>query len=32
VPIQIRSTGCLLSIVLSIILTVVLNLTLRGCQ
>ncbi len=31
-PIQIRSTGCLLSIVLSIILTVVLNLTLRGCQ
>jgi hypothetical protein len=29
--IQIRSTGCLLSIVLSLALTLILNLLLRGC-
>jgi hypothetical protein len=31
-PVQFRSTGCLLSIVLSVVLTIVLNLALRGCQ
>ena len=29
--IQLRSSGCLMSIVLSVVLTVVLNLALRGC-
>jgi hypothetical protein len=32
VPVRIRSTGCLISLVLSIVLTVLLNLALRGCQ
>jgi|GEM_PF-1181035 hypothetical protein len=30
--VQIRTMGCLTSIILSIILTVVLNLLLRGCS
>ena len=31
-PMQIRTMGCLTSIILSIILTVVLNLLLRACS
>jgi len=31
-PVQIRTMGCLTSIILSIVLTVVLNLLLRGCS
>jgi hypothetical protein len=31
-PMQIRTMGCLTSIILSIVLTVVLNLLLRGCS
>jgi hypothetical protein len=30
-PVRIRTSGCLVSIVASIVLTVVLNLLLRGC-
>jgi hypothetical protein len=30
-PVQIRSSGCLFSIIASIVLTVVLNLVLRSC-
>lgn len=30
-PVKIRTSGCLFSIVASIVLTVVLNLALRGC-
>jgi hypothetical protein len=30
-PVKIRTSGCLISIVASIVLTVVLNLALRGC-
>lgn len=30
-PVKIRTTGCLFSIIASIALTVVLNLALRGC-
>ena len=31
-PVQIRTAGCLTSIILSIVLTVVLNVLLRGCS
>jgi len=31
VPVRIRSTGCLVSIIASIVLTVLLNLALRAC-
>jgi hypothetical protein len=30
-PVRIRTSGCLVSIVVSIVLTVLLNLLLRGC-
>ena len=30
-PVKVRTSGCLISIVLSVVLTVVLNLALRGC-
>lgn len=30
-PVRIKTSGCLVSIVASIVLTVVLNLVLRGC-
>lgn len=30
-PVRIKTSGCLISIVASIVLTVVLNLMLRGC-
>lgn len=30
-PVQFRTSGCLMSIILSIVLTVVLNLALRAC-
>jgi hypothetical protein len=32
VPVRVRTSGCLLSIVASIVLTVGLNLLLRGCS
>ena len=31
-PIRIRTSGCLFSIIASVVLTVVLNLLLRGCS
>lgn len=31
-PVKIKTSGCLISIVASIVLTVVLNLMLRGCS
>jgi hypothetical protein len=31
-PVRIRTSGCLVSIIASIVLTVVLNLLLRGCM
>ena len=31
-PVQIKTRGCLVSIVISIVLTVVLNLALRSCS
>jgi hypothetical protein len=31
-PIRIRTSGCLFSIIASVVLTVVLNLMLRGCS
>jgi hypothetical protein len=31
-PVRIRTSGCLFSIIASVVLTVVLNLMLRGCS
>ena len=31
-PVRVRTTGCLFSIIASIVLTLVLNLLLRGCS
>jgi len=31
-PVKIKTTGCLISIIASVVLTVVLNLLLRGCS
>lgn len=31
-PVRVRTTGCLFSIIVSLVLTVVLNLALRGCS
>lgn len=31
-PVKVRTSGCLVSIIASIVLTVVLNLLLRGCS
>lgn len=31
-PVRVRTTGCLFSIIASLVLTVVLNLALRGCS